>query len=114
MRMMATSALVPIADGTEELEAVTIMDTLVRGGVEVTVAAVTSDVKKHDIVASEVKLLADKHIDEVEGEFDLIALPGGMPGAENLRDSARLTTMLKEQGRRRNRLRLYVRPQLSC
>lgn len=102
MRMMATSALVPISDGTEELEAVTIMDTLVRGGVEVTVAAVTSDVKKLDIVASRgVKLLADKHIDEVEGEFDLIALPGGMPGAENLRDSARLTTMLKEQGEKK-------------
>ena len=94
---MSVSALVPIADGTEEIEAVTVIDTLVRGGVSVTVAAVTRDVKKLDIVASRgVKLLADKHIDEVECDFDLIAVPGGMPGAENLRDCSKLTAMLKE------------------
>jgi 4-methyl-5(b-hydroxyethyl)-thiazole monophosphate biosynthesis len=45
-----------------------------------------------------VKLVADKLIGDCEGEtFDLIVLPGGMPGAEHLRDCAALAEMLKAQ-----------------
>ena len=97
---MQARALVPIADGTEEIEAVTIIDTLVRGGVEVTVTSVTEDATRLEITASRgVKLVGDCHITAVgdSSVFDVIAVPGGMPGATNLRDSSELTQMLRAQ-----------------
>ncbi len=92
---MAKKALVPIADGIEEIESVCIIDVLRRGGAEVTVASV-GDLQ---VTASRrVKLVADKVIADCAGEtFDLIALPGGMPGAEHLRDCAQLHKMLEDQ-----------------
>ncbi len=88
--------LVPIADGSEEIEAVTIIDVLRRAGAEVTVAAVKHELR---ITASRgVKLEADTLIDAcIDREWDLIALPGGMPGAENLRRSDALARILKAQ-----------------
>jgi protein deglycase len=82
---MAKRVLVPIADGSEEIEAVCIIDTLRRAGAEVTVASVD----KLQVTASRgVKLVADARIAECTGQtYDCIALPGGMPGAEHLRDS---------------------------
>lgn len=99
---MATNVLVPIADGTEEIEAVCIIDTLRRARVEVTVASVGG----LQVTASRgVKIVADATITECTDEtYDCIALPGGMPGAEHLRDSAPLTTLLKRQ---RDAGRLY-------
>ncbi|MBN2129220.1 MAG: DJ-1/PfpI family protein [Sedimentisphaerales bacterium] len=92
---MAKTALVPIADGTEEIEAACIIDTLRRAGIEVTVASVDA----LQVTASRgVKILADGRITDCVGRsYDCIALPGGMPGAEHLRDSAPLIAKLKEQ-----------------
>jgi len=92
---MSKKFLVAIADGTEELEAVTIIDVLRRAEADVTVASV-GDIQ---ITASRgVKLVADAVISDCTGSvYDLIVLPGGMPGAEYLRDSSRLIDMLKEQ-----------------
>jgi 4-methyl-5(b-hydroxyethyl)-thiazole monophosphate biosynthesis len=89
------TALVPIANGSEEIEAVTIIDVLRRAGVDVTVAGAGAC----DVTASRgVRLQAECLIAEcVEKTYDLIALPGGMPGAEHLRDSAELTELLKAQ-----------------
>jgi 4-methyl-5(b-hydroxyethyl)-thiazole monophosphate biosynthesis len=87
--------LVPIADGTEEIEAVCIIDVLRRAGVAVTVASVGS----RQITASRgVKIVADCLIGDCREEhYDLVALPGGIPGAEKLRDSPDLTEILKAQ-----------------
>ena len=95
---MKKTVLVPIAPGIEEIEAVTIIDVLRRAGAEVVVASV-ADLQ---IVASRgVKLTADKRIaDCARSTFDLIALPGGMPGAEHLRDSAELVLLLKAISKR--------------
>lgn len=92
---MIKTALVPVADGTEELEAVTIIDILRRAEVDVTVASVNG----LSISASRgTRLTADRVINECKDSmFDLIALPGGLPGAEHLRDNAVLTAMLKDQ-----------------
>ncbi|UCH94633.1 MAG: DJ-1/PfpI family protein [Candidatus Aminicenantes bacterium] len=100
---MSKKVLVPIADGSEELEAVCIIDILRRAGAEVIVASV-DDLQ---ITASRgVKLVADALISECTKEtFDLIALPGGMPGAEHLRDSRELIDMLKQQ---KQKGRLYA------
>lgn len=92
---MAPKVLVPVADGTEEIEAVCIIDVLRRAGAEVTVASVNG----LQITASRgVKIVADKLIGECVSEtYDLIALPGGIPGAEHLRDSTVLSEMLFRQ-----------------
>lgn len=90
-------ALIPVADGTEEIEAVTIIDTLVRAGVDVKVASVMESGLQ--VVCSRgVKLVADTMISDCAAEsYDVIVCPGGMPGATNLRDSDVLTSMLKQQ-----------------
>lgn len=92
---MVNKVLIPIADGTEEIEAVCIIDTLRRAGLDVTVASVG----KLQVTASRgVKLVADVLIADCKNQsYDCIALPGGMPGAEHLRDSAVLIEMLKKQ-----------------
>jgi 4-methyl-5(b-hydroxyethyl)-thiazole monophosphate biosynthesis len=93
--LMRKTVLVPIADGIEEIEAVTVIDVLRRGGAEVTVASVDG---LHVVASRGVKLGADCPIDDCKGKtYDLIALPGGMPGAEHLRDCRILTEMLTEQ-----------------
>lgn len=92
---MAKKALVPIADGSEEIEAVCIIDTLRRAGLDVTVASVG----ELQVTASRgVKIVADALIADCKNvDYDCIALPGGMPGAEHLRDSAELIAILKKQ-----------------
>ncbi len=100
---MSRKALVPIANGSEEIEAVCIIDTLRRAEVEVTVASISGELL---ITASRrTKIQADAQIVDCVGEeYDLIVLPGGMPGAEHLRDCAIVIDMLKMQ---RNAGKLY-------
>jgi len=92
---MSKRVLIPIADGCEEIEAVTIIDILRKAGADVVVASID----QLQVTASRgVKLMADRLISDCVGEvYDLIALPGGMPGAEHLRDSVELVQMLKRQ-----------------
>jgi 4-methyl-5(b-hydroxyethyl)-thiazole monophosphate biosynthesis len=92
--------LVPLADGCEELEAVTIIDLLRRAGIEV----VTAGLADGPVTASRgVVLLPDRSLDEVLGdEFDMIVLPGGQPGADHLDADPRIHVLLRrmaEQGR---------------
>ncbi|GAK50303.1 hypothetical protein U14_01531 [Candidatus Moduliflexus flocculans] len=93
---MAKTVLVPIADGTEEIEAVCIIDTLRRAGAQVTVASIAKGLQ---VKASRgVNLVADALIgDCIKHAYDAIVLPGGMPGAEHLRDCAPLIAMVKQQ-----------------
>jgi 4-methyl-5(b-hydroxyethyl)-thiazole monophosphate biosynthesis len=92
---MSKKVLVPVADGSEELETTAIIDILRRAGADV----VAASVDQLQITASRgVKLVADRLITDCTNEtYDLIALPGGMPGAEHLRDSKELIEMLKRQ-----------------
>jgi 4-methyl-5(b-hydroxyethyl)-thiazole monophosphate biosynthesis len=96
---MEKTVLVPVADGTEELEAVAIIDVLRRAGAYVTVASVSGNRR---ITASRgVVIEADDLIERCVGkDYDLVVLPGGIPGAEHLRDSAALTGLLKRQRER--------------
>ncbi|CDK72143.1 DJ-1/YajL/PfpI superfamily, includes chaperone protein YajL (former ThiJ), parkinsonism-associated protein DJ-1, peptidases PfpI, Hsp31 [Klebsiella pneumoniae IS22] len=85
---MSASALVCLAPGSEETEAVTTIDLLVRGGIKVTTASVASDGNLAITCSRGVKLLADAPLVEVaDGEYDVIVLPGGIKGAECFRDS---------------------------
>lgn len=87
--------LVPLAQGCEELEAITITDLLVRAGVDVT----TAGLDDQPVTASRgTRLIPDTTLDAVRDQaFDLIVLPGGMPGADHLRDSEQLQGMLQQQ-----------------
>jgi 4-methyl-5(b-hydroxyethyl)-thiazole monophosphate biosynthesis len=90
-----------MANGTEEIEAVTIIDTLVRGGIKVVSATVHTDGPLEVTCSRGVKLVTDCCITDCVGQnFDMIVCPGGMPGSEHLRDSVPLTEMLKLQGKR--------------
>lgn len=92
---MTKKILVPIADGIEMIEALSIVDVFRRAGATVDMASVNGLV----ITSSHnVKIQADKLIDECRQEnYDLVAVPGGIPGAENLKNSATLIDILKRQ-----------------
>jgi len=75
-------AFVPLADGFEEIEAITIIDVLRRAGVEVDIVTLASMHVKgsHGVIVH-----ADLFISNVNaGDYDLAVLPGGMPGSRNL------------------------------
>ncbi|MBT4520862.1 MAG: DJ-1 family protein [Halieaceae bacterium] len=94
---MAKSVLVPIADGSEEIEAICIIDILRRAGAQVTVASVDLDGALTITASRRTTLVADCHINDcLQQSFDLIAIPGGLPGAEHLRDCNSLTGLLQE------------------
>jgi len=87
-------ALVPLAQGCEELEAVTITDLLVRAGIEVTTAGLDD---KTVIASRGTHLIPDTSIQNIKNrQFDLIVLPGGLPGANHLRDDTNLQALLKQ------------------
>ncbi|KAL3661382.1 hypothetical protein V7S43_013585 [Phytophthora oleae] len=93
-----TTALIPIADGSEEIEAITLADVLVRGGVQVTLATVGNKPNNIVTMSRGVKVQGDVAIEACTGKcFDLIVIPGGMPGAEHLRDSKEVTALLQQQ-----------------
>ena len=92
--MSKARILVPLAPGFEELEAVTIVDVLRRAGLEVVVAGLQPGPVRgsHDIA-----LQPDAELSAVDGaSFQMMVLPGGMPGAENLRRDPRVIALLKQ------------------
>jgi protein deglycase len=94
----AIHVLVPVADGTEEIEAVTVIDTLRRAEMDVTVASVTD--RRQVVCSRGVTLVADERlVDLPDVPHEAIVLPGGMPGARHLRDSESLVTRLMAQDR---------------
>ena len=96
LSLAAPKVLVPIADDSEEVETACITDTLVRAGASVTVASVMPDGRLQVSMSRGLKVCADTTIEECASQaWDCIALPGGMPGAERLRDCKILTSLLK-------------------
>jgi len=89
-----TCVLVPLAQGCEELEAITITDLLTRAGIEV----ITAGLDEQPVVASRgVSIIPKTSIDKVaQREFDMVVLPGGLPGADHLRDNKTLQKILKK------------------
>ena len=97
--MSTKTVLVPLATGFEEIEAITIIDVLRRAEIEVTSASLDDETMVRG--AHGVELRADCSLSSVAGkDFDLIALPGGMPGAQHLHDHAGLQARLSAQRNR--------------
>ena len=86
--------LLPLAQGCEELEAVTIIDLLRRAGIEV----VTAGLDEQTVIASRgVRLLPDVQLDDVmDQQFDMLVLPGGLPGADHLDADRRIHALLQK------------------
>ncbi|KMJ46295.1 protein deglycase YajL [Xenorhabdus khoisanae] len=85
---MSASALICLAHGSEEIEAVTTIDLLVRAGINVTVASTETDGTLTLTCSRGVKIVADVAlVDVVDEDFDAVVLPGGLKGAECFRDS---------------------------
>lgn len=85
--------LVPLAAGFEEIEAISIIDVLRRAEIEVLTVSLTNELKakgSHDIVVECDALLSETD----SSEYDMIVLPGGMPGATNLNEHLDLKTRM--------------------
>lgn len=85
--------LMPIAEGFEELEAVSVIDVLRRGGIEVVVATTG----KGPVTGSrQTTILPDAQLDDVmEDDFDMVVLPGGMPGVKHLKEDPRVRRIVE-------------------
>ncbi len=85
--------IVPLAEGFEEIEAVSIVDVLRRAGLEVVTASLESNPVKG---SHGIPVVADKIIGGLRSvDFNCIILPGGMPGAENLKKSDAVLSYIK-------------------
>jgi len=94
---MSVSVLVCLAPGSEEIEAVTAIDLLVRAGVSVTTASVAGDGDLEIRCSRGVRILADAAlVDVADSDFDAIVLPGGLKGAECFRDSPLLVETVRQ------------------
>ncbi|MDX9881917.1 MAG: DJ-1/PfpI family protein [Prolixibacteraceae bacterium] len=77
------SIAIHLAEGFEEIEAITIIDVLRRAEFDVVTISLTGD--KYVVGAHRVTVKADQLFEETDyTAFDMIVLPGGMPGAKNL------------------------------
>jgi 4-methyl-5(b-hydroxyethyl)-thiazole monophosphate biosynthesis len=96
---MAKKAVVLLAEGFEEVEAVTPIDYLRRAGVEVIVAAAGNGelvTGSHGITVRADTTLGDLARQGRPAPWDAVVLPGGTPGADNLAASAAAGALVKE------------------
>ena len=86
--------LVPIAEGFEEIEAISIIDVLRRGNIEVVVAGVTDKSVKG---ANGITIECDTLIESIKvDELDMVVLPGGWGGTDILAKNEKVQNILKE------------------
>jgi len=89
---MKMKIAVHLAEGFEEIEAISIIDVLRRAGLEVITVSVANDLKVTG--SHQIQVVADQPFDDVNYDLiDMIVLPGGMPGTKNLNNN----TGLKKQ-----------------
>lgn len=87
------TVLVPLANGSEELEAVTVLDILRRAGIE----TVSASLDGQPIRGSRgTMLIPDTSLDEaLKRRFDMVVLPGGQPGTNNLKADTRIIKLVQ-------------------
>ena len=90
---MTKHILVPLAEGFEEIEAVAIVDVLRRAGLEVT----TASLRPGPVTGAHgIELAADAELAGLEpASFDMVVLPGGMPGTLNLMEDERVLAAVR-------------------
>ena len=87
-------AIVLLANGFEEVEGIAQIDYLRRAGIEVTSASIHED--KRIIGQSMIAVEADEILSKINiSEYDLVVLPGGLKGMENLRENKQVMELIK-------------------
>ncbi len=100
------SVLVLLAQGCEELEAVTVIDLLRRAQASDGIEVLTASLDDAPVTASRgTRLLADTTLDQAlerapDRGFDMIVLPGGLPGADHLDRDPRVSKLLVDTAER--------------
>jgi 4-methyl-5(b-hydroxyethyl)-thiazole monophosphate biosynthesis len=88
--------LVPLAEGFETIEALAVVDVFRRAGVQVDLAAVGDSLQVTS--SHQVRVTADLFLGQcLNRNYDLVVVPGGIPGAQNLQKSELLAEILKKQ-----------------
>lgn len=88
-----SSALVLFAQGSEELEAITVVNILRRAGVNVTLAGLQAGPLRG---SRQTTLLPDSTLDEaLRHVYDMLVLPGGQPGTNNLKADTRVLQLVR-------------------
>ena len=89
---MAKKTMIILANGFEEIEAITIIDILRRAGITITICGLnaTTVTGSHNIT-----IQTDMTLENYSDNPDAIILPGGMPGSENLAKSQKIKEWLK-------------------
>ncbi|MDD4910743.1 MAG: DJ-1/PfpI family protein [Sideroxydans sp.] len=92
------SVLLPLANGSEDLEAITILNILRRADIE----AVSASLDGQSIRGSRGTIIVpDLSLDEaLKRDFDMVVLPGGQPGTKNLKADARIIHLVQEMHRK--------------
>ncbi|MCU1718224.1 DJ-1 family glyoxalase III [Pseudomonas sp. 5P_3.1_Bac2] len=95
---MTLRALICVAEGVEDLECVTLIDVLRRAEIEVVVASIED--RRMITCARGTRLTADAMLMDVLAQhFDLLVLPGGLPGAQRLAEHEPLAQRVREQAK---------------
>ena len=95
---MRKKALILLAEGFEEIEAITTIDILRRGSIEVTAASLE---EKYVKGSRNINVASDTTIDQIGRDYDALILPGGMPGAENLSLSEKVNSLIIEMNNKK-------------
>ncbi|KOF56420.1 MULTISPECIES: DJ-1 family glyoxalase III [Clostridium] len=89
-----SKVLLFLAEGFEEIEALTVVDVLRRAEI---VCDTCSLNEENVIGAHGIKVFADKTIENINAKnYDAVVIPGGMPGAENLKNSDKVVRIVKD------------------
>ncbi len=87
------TVLIPIAPGFEEIEALTVIDILRRGGVNVIAAGIMGGPVEG---RSGIRVIPDTTLEEVNpDDLDMIVLPGGQPGTDHLKEDLKVRAIIK-------------------
>ena len=88
-----------MANGTEEIESLTVVDLLRRVGIDVLTVSITGE--KIIKGARGIEIVCDKLLDEIDNDADCLVLPGGMPGTTNLEQCGVLMDMVRTQNEKK-------------
>jgi 4-methyl-5(b-hydroxyethyl)-thiazole monophosphate biosynthesis len=90
---MSKKAIIVLAEGFEEIEAITVIDILRRAGIGVVVAGLSD---KKVTGSHKITVLVDKLLNETDYDFDICIFPGGMQGAINLHNSENIQRLIQK------------------
>ena len=87
-----SSVVLFLADGFEEIEAITVVDVLRRATIKCDICGLNSITVKG---AHGIEVKCDKIFEKInDSEYDALVLPGGMPGAKNLKENGKLLKLV--------------------